>query len=90
MGCKSEQAHLKHLIVPYLFMDVTHKTRIDSLFFQSPRDFFPSALGTPHCSLSPGGGGVLDTMGTARIFLHSSFALGRGWGGDDQESTVSK
>lgn len=78
MGCKSEQAHLKHLIVPYLFMDVTHKTRIDSLFFQSPRDFFPSALETPHSSLSPGGGGVLDTMGTARI---PSYTVALPWGG---------
>lgn len=46
MACKSEQAHLKHLKVPYLFMGVTWKTRIHSFFFLSQQDFFSAFRNT--------------------------------------------
>lgn len=92
MACKSEQACLKHLIVPYLFMYVTHATRIDSLSFQSQGDFFfffffAPALETHHSSPGPGGGGVLDTMVTARM-LPTQNAMP--WGENDQELAASK
>ena len=49
--------------------------------------FFAPALETHHSSPGPGGGGVLDTMVTARM-LPTQNAMP--WGENDQELAASK